>query len=85
MARFWYIHDGIGNPLLSSSYNLLSIKPFCSTGCRICAIYAPGSGNPSSPLSNNIRTYIVNFSMGSALPQPFEPLGSKYYIYGKNC
>lgn len=85
MARFWYVYDGIGNPLLSSSYNALITKPICSTGCRICAIYVVGAATPAAPLSTNIKNYIINFSMGSASPQPFEPLGSKYYLYGKPC
>ncbi|AMP97809.1 hypothetical protein AY601_0868 [Pedobacter cryoconitis] len=83
MARFWYAYNGFGDPLLPSSYNLASIRPACTNGANICAIYSPGSGNPSLPLSNNLRTYIANVQL-TLLGAPDSSLGVKKYVYGKN-
>ncbi|AMP97807.1 hypothetical protein AY601_0866 [Pedobacter cryoconitis] len=82
MARFWYAYNGIGDPFLSGSYNLLPFKPVCINGCTICAIYSPGSSVPSSPLSTNLRTYIVTV-MANQVAQPDSSANIKKYVYGK--
>lgn len=51
MARNWFRYNGIGDPFSSGSYILMPSKPGCINECKICAIYSPGAGNPTSPLS----------------------------------
>ncbi|MET4142841.1 hypothetical protein ABIB30_005254 [Pedobacter sp. UYP1] len=84
MAKAWYVYDGMGSPFLISSYNFIGNKPTCVNGCKVCAIYAPNGGPTPSVLSNNIRLYIINL-MASPISQPTEPVGTKNYVYGKNC
>lgn len=84
MARSWYAYDGMGSPFLSSSYNLTFIKPACLNGCKVCAIYATGTGPSPTTLSTNIRAYIINM-MTSTVAQPTNPSGVKIYLYAKNC
>jgi len=82
MARFWYAYNGIGDPLLISSYNLSSVKPACVNGGNICAIYTPsGAGTPAS-LSSNIRTYIADLQL-TLIARPDSSLAIKKYVYGK--
>ena len=83
MARCWYAYNGIGDPLLCSSYNLASHIPACLNGCNVCAIYAPRCGpQPSCPLSNNMRNYIANLQI-TCVAQPDSTPGIKKYVYGK--
>lgn len=84
MARSWYVYDGMGSPFLNSSYNLTFIKPACINGCKVCAIYAAGTGPAPTTISGNIRTYIINM-MTSTVAQPADPTGVKIFLYGKNC
>ena len=32
MARFWYAYNGVGDPLLATSYNQAFTKPTCESG-----------------------------------------------------
>lgn len=84
MARSWYAYDGMGNPFLTSSYNFTFIKPVCLHGCKICAIYATGTGVAPSLISGNLRSYIINM-MVFPIAQPTDTAGTKIYLYGKNC
>ena len=90
MARFWYAYNGIGDPYLPSSYNIILSrppqpppKPTCVNGTRVCAIYTPLGGiNPTTPLSSNIRLYIANFFL-TTVAQPDSSSGTKKYVYGR--
>ncbi|WP_367868002.1 hypothetical protein [Pedobacter sp. WC2423] len=84
MARFWYSYNGIGDPLLPTSYNQMTLKPGCINGARVCAIYSPGFFNPTAPLSSRLRTYIANIQL-ALIPQPDSSLGVKKYVYGRVC
>lgn len=82
MARYWYTYNGVGDPLLCSSYNLSILKPSCINGCTVCAIYATGAASPTCPLSYNMRTYIASLQNYTCIAQPF--LNGKIYVYGRN-
>ena len=84
MARFWYGYNGVGDPLLPTSYYQAFVKPTCINGATVCAIYSPGASNPTSPLSTRLRNYIANIQL-ALIPQPDSNLGFKKYVYGKNC
>ena len=84
MARSWYVYNGMGDPLLISSYNLSSRKPPCINGCKVCAIYAYNGGPSPSVISGRLRLYIIDMMM-SPIAQPDTPVGAKIYVYGKNC
>lgn len=87
MSRYWYSYDPNAGPAtVAGSYTRLSIKPTCTTGTVICAIYAPsGDENPSDPLSPNLRAYIAaGLASGGHVPQPTDPPGSKKYVYLKS-
>ncbi|WP_367868001.1 hypothetical protein [Pedobacter sp. WC2423] len=84
MARFWYSYNGIGDPILPTSYNQALVKPTCITGPVVCAIYSPGAFNPTSPLSSRLRTYIANIQL-ALIPQPDSNLASKKYVYGRTA
>jgi len=81
MARTWYAYNGVGDPLLISSYNLASVKPACINGSRICAIYAYNGGVSPSVLSTNLRLYIANIQVAT-VAQPDSSLTRKF-VYGK--
>lgn len=78
MGRFWYAYNGIGDPFLSSSYNIVFIKPGCINGFNSCAIYAYGPPF----LSSRMRNYI-GYLMIEGVAQPSMPAGAKKYVYGK--
>ncbi|MBB5646284.1 hypothetical protein HDE70_002572 [Pedobacter cryoconitis] len=59
MARSWYGYLG-GDPLLVSSYSLISNTPTCLNGCNICAIFALNGGPSPSVLSGRLRIYTVD-------------------------
>jgi hypothetical protein len=85
MARYWYsLVVADGDPRLSSSYQLLQIKPTCVSGSQLCAIYSPeGSVFPRSPISLNLQTYIAT-ALANGIPQPQNPPGSKIFVYLKS-
>ena len=80
MARCWYAYNGIGDPLLPSSYNLSLAKPICLNGSIVCAIYAPGCGLSPSLLSASMRKYVKDGQL-QLVAQPFSPFGAKKYVY----
>lgn len=91
MARYWFSYNGYGDPLLPSSYGLTSqeLPPVCSYGCKICAIYTPGAGIPSTPLSQNIRMYIAT-ALARQVEQPELPVLTPpavtfKYVLLRNC
>lgn len=86
MPRSWYGYNGIGDPILASSYGLATIRAACINGCKICAIYVPGGGGtPTAPLSTNMRNYIFNFLVTGGLAQPDSGANIKKYVYGRTC
>ncbi|MBB5646279.1 hypothetical protein [Pedobacter cryoconitis] len=82
MARSWYSYNGVGDPILISSYNLATLKPACINGTRICAIYAYNGGPSPTVLSTNLRAYIANVQL-STVAQPDSSSATKKYVYGK--
>lgn len=84
MARYWYSYNGIGDPTLCTSYNQSVIKPACTIGAVVCAIYAPGGSNPTCPLSYRMRTYIANLQL-ALIPQPDTSPAIKKYVYGRTA
>lgn len=84
MARNWYAYNGIGDPLLASSYNFSPVLPTCVNGWKVCAIYASGSVTPVAPLSANIRSY-VSAGMVTGLQQPPPALDLVRYLVMKPC
>jgi len=65
----------------------MTVKPTCTTGSNICAIYLyhPSAVGPviaPSPLSANVQQYITD-GLGSGVPQPEDPLLAKRYVYLK--
>lgn len=82
MARNWYAYNGIGDPLLVSSYNLALSKPTCINGNILCAIYAFGFGPTPTYISVNMRFYIQNAQL-TLITQPDLPPNSKKYVYLK--
>ena len=84
MARNWYSYNGIGDPLLNTSYIQAFVKPSCINGSTVCAIYAPGLSTPTAPLSTRLRNYIANVLL-AFIPQPDSNLAFKKYVYAKNA
>lgn len=82
MGRFWYAYNGIGDPLLASSYNAATVRPGCANGPNVCAIYAVGAATPATPLSTNIKNYIANIQL-TLIASPDSSLALKKYVYGK--
>ena len=85
MARCWYSYNGIGDPLLCTSYFLSFVTPpTCVNGPVVCAIYARGCGStPTCPLSYRIRMYIANLQL-ALIAQPDTSPAIKKYVYGHN-
>ncbi|RAJ22656.1 hypothetical protein LY11_04693 [Pedobacter cryoconitis] len=81
MARCWYAYNGVGDPLVLSSYILASRVPACINGFVVCAVYAPSCGINPSVLSVRIRYYIGNLTL-TLVAQPDGT--TKKYVYGKN-
>lgn len=90
MARAWYAYTNTGSdPLLASSYRLVTVSPSCLNGIAPCAIYVTYVGDrpqigtsPISPLTRNIQSYIAN-GLVSFIAQPVFPEGTKKYVYMK--
>jgi hypothetical protein len=76
----WYIYTGVGDPTLSTSYRLSTIKPTCTgTGGQICAIYL-NETDPVPPSINPVITYIAN-ALGALSSQPTGAV--KRFVYVK--
>ena len=86
MARSWYAYNGIGDPIVPASYNLMLDKPTfkCIDGCTLCAIYATGTGVNPTLISNNLRLYIGSV-IANSVSQPSGNFAVKRYAYGKTC
>ena len=82
MARFWYSYNGVGDPLLPSSYNRAFSNPTCMNGPIVCVIYSPGIFMPTGPLSYRLITYIANIQL-ALIPQPDSDFPFKKYVYGR--
>jgi len=81
MPRAWYCYVGPGSPLDANSYILSPVKPTCTIGWTICAIYVPNGGIfPTAPLSANIQQYIIA-DLVTGLPQP--QIGNRFFVYQK--
>ncbi|SHG10367.1 hypothetical protein [Pedobacter caeni] len=80
MAKSWYVYTGFGDPLLTTSYAKIKVKPVTSCGNQICAIYAEGENfRPDIPLSQNMTSYIKKALITGQL-QPEIP-DAKKYVY----
>ncbi|MBB5646282.1 hypothetical protein HDE70_002570 [Pedobacter cryoconitis] len=84
MARTWYSYNGVGDPLLISSYNLIATKPACINGSKICAIYAYNGGSSPTVFSTRLRAYIANLQV-TIVAQPDSSISNKKYVYGRAC
>lgn len=83
MSRSWYAFIGGEDPIDYSRYIKVTVKPHCLCGDKVCAIYASGEGvNPTSPLSENMQTYIKAALLNGSL-QPEKPSNAKKYVYLK--
>ena len=81
--KFWYAYIGTGDPTLARNYFKITGKPGSLNGPEVCNIYAPAGGFlPTSPLSDNIITYIVN-GISMEVAQPQLPAGTKFFVYMK--
>lgn len=81
MARDWYAYDGRGDINISSSYFRTSVKPSCTDGLELCAIYvSDGAPNPTN-ISSNVRQYIFN-ALVTSRAQP-DDARYKKYVYLK--
>jgi len=78
MARAWYSYDQVGPVLDPASYNKSSFAPTCINGSKICALYAPDTGQNPGAFSTNLRAYI---GAAGTLAQPSSPTGAKKYLY----
>ena len=83
MARQWYAYNGIGDPLLSSSYNIAPTTPLCVNGWKICAILSPGTSTPAA-LSVNLRAYIASGQV-TGLQQPPPAVDMVRYLFMRPC
>jgi len=84
MAKAWYAFMGNGDPLDSSNYIRISVKPDCFCGNDICAIYADDRGfQPEGFWSTNLIKYI-NDGLATGDMQPAEPYYVKKYVYLKS-
>ncbi|MBB5646285.1 2-iminoacetate synthase ThiH [Pedobacter cryoconitis] len=81
MARAWYAYLS-GNPLLISSYTLISYTPTCLNGCNICAIFALNGGASPSVLSTRLRAYIAD-AIVTQVAQP--PMHTIYVRVKPGC
>lgn len=77
----WYGYSGWGDPFLATNYRLIHIKPTCTVGEEICAIYLnsntviPGQFNGS----DGMVTYIAH-ALITQSPQP-TGIGVKAFVY----
>ena len=77
----WYAYTGVGDPTLSTSYRLSSIKPACTgVGPSICAIYLNQTDSIPSTF-DGLSTYIAN-ALLSLTAQP-TGVGNKRFVYVK--
>ncbi|MGY0036929.1 hypothetical protein [Pedobacter sp. NJ-S-72] len=66
---------------LTSSYGRMTLLPGCLNGNSVCAINATGSADtPDSPLSLNLKSYIIN-ALGTLIAQPQDSGKTKKYVY----
>jgi hypothetical protein len=85
MNKSWYFFIGGDDPLDSSKYIRVPVgKHMCLCGDKICAIYATGEERePLSPLSNNMKAYILS-ALSTGQLQPEAPVGAKKFVYLKD-
>ncbi|NQX37622.1 hypothetical protein SAMN05421820_103384 [Pedobacter steynii] len=77
MAK-WYAYSGNGDPFLSPNYRATTVKPICTTGEEICAIYL--SDNDEIPAQfDGMTTYIAN-ALVTLVPQP-TGVGVRRFVY----
>jgi hypothetical protein len=82
MSRAWYAYiGGSASPFSITSYNL-TVRPLCTVGNNICAIYAYAGGSNPVSLSSNLQTYIAN-ALTSGIAQPAVPATAKKFVYDK--
>jgi hypothetical protein len=66
--RHWYAYVH-GNPLIPESYQLTTIRPWCTNGKTLCAIYAIGYDEQPEEFSPKMKMAIAN-ALVSGMPQP---------------
>ena len=77
----WYAYTGVGDPTLSTSYRLSSLKPSCVAGEEICAIYLNQTDAIPSAF-DGVTTYIAN-ALATQTPQPTGALVKRFvYLRG---
>ncbi|WP_342328702.1 hypothetical protein [Pedobacter sp. FW305-3-2-15-E-R2A2] len=74
----WYAYTGVGDPTLSTSYRLSSVKPSCNLGVQICTIYLNQTDAIPSAF-DGVTTYIAN-ALATQTSQP-TGAGVKRFVY----
>jgi hypothetical protein len=70
--KHWYVYL-YGHPLNPESYQLVTVKPRCSNGTNLCAIYADGYEDQPFEFSNKLKMHIANaIALGEAQPYDSE-------------
>lgn len=84
MARCWQVYNGIGDPLLLSSYAKAFTVPTGISGGLVCAVYAPSCGPTPGILSIRIKGYIADLQLTLVAQPGGGTTVYKKYVYGKN-
>jgi len=70
--KHWYVYLH-GHPFNTESYQLVNLKPRCSNGKNLCAIYADGYEDQPFEFSNKLKMHIANaLAIGEAQPADSE-------------
>jgi hypothetical protein len=78
----WYAYIGVGDPTLSTSYRIVSVKVACTpSGVVICAIYLPGNDVYPDGFDQRTLLYIAN-TLATQIAQPTGP-GVMRFVYLK--
>ena len=76
----WYVYIG-GDPTLTTSYRLSTVKPSCVNGEQVCDIYMNQTDGVPVTFDNNLTTYIAN-ALATQTAQP-TGIGVKRFVYMK--
>lgn len=78
----WYAYTGVGDPLISINYRLVTVNPTCPVpGEQICAVYLDQKGKIPESLEG-VENYIAN-ALVTYASQPNE-IGQKRFVYVKS-
>lgn len=77
MERAWFSYTRNGSPTLPENYIYTTLKPTCTSGRVVCAIYAPyiGGVNPFY-ISFNLQNYIA-----TGVAQPLGPWAKRFVYF----